>query len=427
MHLSIGRQLTIFFENTYQQTLKTMAEAGTIRPVRDLSSIAMTASRSTFAQVDTLQYRLRAAGALLGVTDNTLRSYADNAGILVKRASDITPGAPSVRVFDTDVLFRLAYWRRVQNYVKSPNPTAGPLVLTVDVIKGGTGKTTTAVETALHLQLLGLRVLLIDLDVQANATQLMGYEPDLTSDEAGNYGVSVEAIVQETFSEILLPFIDSKTRGTGMRSTPTSLVKRPFGEAGPHLIPADTFLGDIEPALANAKGQRELYIRQLLAASRAGTVPGFDIRSYDVVIFDCPPSVSFTSTAALAAADFVVAPIRLDAFSVKGLTKLMSEIDGLDGAYHLRPELIILPTHYAPQLARIGRMQTQLNQYRDLLAPNVISSSEDFPKSLDSYLPLTLLKPTSSAAKEYKLFAEHMHAKILAKANERAKANRAAA
>lgn len=387
----------------------------------------MPAARPTFAQVDALQYRLRAAGALLGVTDNTLRSYADNAGIQVKRASDITPGAPAVRVFDTDVLFRLAQWRRSQNYIKGPNPAAGPIVLTVDVIKGGTGKTTTSVETALHLQLHGLRVLLIDVDVQANATQLMGYEPDLTLDEAPGYGVSSQAIVQETFATVLLPFIESRNRGTSMRSSPTALIKKPFGESGPHLIPADTFLGDIEPALANAKGQRELYIRQLLAASRTGSIPGFNISEYDVIIFDCPPSVSFTSTAALASADFVIAPIRLDAFSVKGLTKLMSEIDGLDNAYHLRPELIILPTHYAPQLARIGRMQTQLNQYRDLLAPNVISSSEDFPKSLDSYLPLTLLKPTSSAAKEYKLFAEHLLAKIIARTAERVKANRTAA
>ena len=48
--------------------------------------------RSTFAQADSLLYRLRAAGTLLGVTDNTLRGYADHAGIAVRRASDLTPG-----------------------------------------------------------------------------------------------------------------------------------------------------------------------------------------------------------------------------------------------------------------------------------------------------------------------------------------------
>jgi cellulose biosynthesis protein BcsQ len=375
--------------------------------------------RSTYAQTEHLQYRLRAAGALLGVTDNTLRGYADNAGIPVKRACDITPGAPAIRVFEPNTLFMLAQWRRQQGYIKAPS--SGPIVITVDVIKGGTGKTTTSVETAIHLQLLGLKVLLIDLDIQANATQLMGYEPDLTLEEAASYGLDNEAIVTDTFASLILPFLEAKNRGASRVNTSNvnTGIKKPFGNAGPHLIPADTFLGDVESALANSKGQRELYIKQFIAAAAEGKVRSLDASSYDVIIFDCPPSVSFTSTAALAAADFVIAPIRLDAFSVKGLTKLMSEINALDEAYKVRPELIILPTHYAPQFARIGRMQAQLTHYRDLLAPNVISATEEFPKSLDNYLPLTLQKPTSTGAKEYKLFAEHLHTKILAKATEK--------
>lgn len=377
--------------------------------------------RSTFAHTQALQYRLRAASALLGVTDNTMRGYADNAGIPIKRASELKPGSPSVRIFDTETLFRLAQWRRAQGYLKEP--VNGPTIITVDVIKGGTGKTTTSVELALHLQFLGLRVLLIDLDIQANATQLMGYEPDLTMDEAATYGLLPEAIVQETFASVLLPFLDSKSRGgsaPNLRSIPTiNPIKKPFGEHGPHLIPADTFLGDVESALANAKGQRELYIRQLIETSLQNKVSNFNAGAYDIIIFDCPPSVSFTSTAALAAADFVVAPIRLDAFSVKGLAKLMSEINSLERDYRVKPELVILPTHYAPQLARIGRMQMQLSQSHEFLAPNVISASEEFPKSLDQYLPLSLQKPTGNATKEYKLFADHMHAKILNKAAEK--------
>lgn len=371
-------------------------------------------ARSTYADVAALQYRLRAAGALLGVTDNTLRNYSDNAGIAVRRASEITPGAPAVRVFDPETLFHLAQWRRDQGYIKGPPPLSGPTTIAVDVIKGGTGKTTTAVELSLHLQLLGMRVLLIDLDVQANATQLMGYEPDLTQDEAEAYGVNESAIITNTFASVLLPYIESRARGMRQASI-ANVIKKPFGEHGPHLIPADTFLGDVEQTLANAKGQRELYVKQLLSAAVDGAVPGFNVKEYDIIIFDCPPNVSFTSTAALAAADFVVAPIRLDAFSVKGLTKLMRELDGLDEAYKVRPELVILPTHYQPQLARIGRMQTQLNKYRDLLAPNVISASEEFPKSLDNYLPLTLQKPTCNASKEYRMFAEFILGKILDK------------
>lgn len=371
------------------------------------------ALRSTYAITSGLQYRLRAAGTLLGVTDNTLRGYSDNAGVEVKRASDYSPGAPKVRVFLPETLFELAQWRRAQGYIKGPPAGSGPVTIAVNVIKGGTGKTTTAVELAVHLQLMGLRVLLIDIDIQANSTQLMGYEPDLTMDEAAAYEVNADAIVQDTFASILIPYLD-RSRGSLALRAPlsSSVIKKPFGEYGPHLIPADTFLGDVEQALANAKGQRELYIKQLIESSKDGSIPGFDASAYDTILFDCPPHVSFTSTSALAAADFVVSPIRLDAFSVKGLVKVMSEIESLYEAYKLRPKLIILPTHYSPHLARIGRMQTQLNKYRDMLAPNVISASEEFPKSLDHYLPLSLQKPTSNPASEYRLFAEFMFGKI---------------
>lgn len=371
------------------------------------------ALRKTFADIESLQYRLRAACALLGVTDNTLRSYADTAGINIKRASDMTPGAPPVRLFDPEVLFHLALWRR--NNLDGPPQCWRPLVLPVHVVKGGTGKTTTAVELAVHLQLLGIRVLIIDLDIQSNASQLMGYEPDLTKEEAASYNLDEEAIIDQTFASILVPFINHTRSGARASAMPkTHAIKKPFGEYGPHLVPSDIFLGDVEQALANAKGQRELYIRNLIEASSRGELPGFDVSRYDVVIFDCPPNVSFTSTAALGAADIVIAPIRMDAFSVKGLTKLMSELDSLEDAYKIKPDLVILPTHYAPQLARIGRMQQQLNQYRNLLANGAISSSEEFPKSLDNYLPLALQRPTSNAAKEYRLFAEFMHAKIAA-------------
>lgn len=374
-------------------------------------------TRSTFADLSTVLYRLRAASTLLGVTDTTLRGYADNAGIPVKRANDFKAGAPPVRVFDPDTLFQMAHWRRSQGYVKGPSN--GPVVITVDVIKGGTGKTTTSVELALHLQFAGLKVLLIDLDIQANATQLMGYEPDLTMDEAAAHQVSAEAIVQHTFSSVILPYIASKSQRAEIKvPAHEDVIKRPFGKFGPHLIPADTYLCDVEVALANAKGQRELYIRQMIESAKSSDAVGLNVKDYDVIIFDCPPSVSFTSTAALAAADFVIAPIRLDAFSVKGLTRLMGEIMGLERDYHVKPELVILPTHYAPQFSRIGRMQMQLNQYKDMLAPAVITASEQFPKSLDQYLPLSIQNPSSAPSREYRIFAEYMHSKIMAKSAE---------
>lgn len=369
--------------------------------------------RDTFVDLNSLNYRLKAAGTLLGVTDNTLRGYADMPEFGVLRANTLNPKSPAVRLFTPDVLFKMAIWRRASKLIRIPD-SIRPKVITVDLIKGGVGKTTTAVELAIHLQLLGFRCLLIDLDIQGNATQMLGYEPDLTIDEAEQYGLTENAIVIDTMASILMPYIERSrpgARGTGEVSV--NAIKMPYGEDGPHLVPADAFLGDLEQALHSAYGGREVYIKRLLDDAAAGKVPWFPVRGYDVIIFDCAPSVSFTTSAALAAADIVLAPIRLDAFSVKGLSKLNSELSAIESEYGIKPELCILPTHYAPQLSRMTRMQAQLQPFKDRLLECSISHSEDLPRSLDNYTPLSLQRPSSQTCTEYRALAEIMKKKIL--------------
>lgn len=375
--------------------------------------------RKTYADVDLLTYRVKATASLLGIADATLRSYLTTAGIEIARSREVTPGLPTSRLFSPANVFEFANFRREQGYVKTPDPSLPPTVITVDVMKGGTGKTTTSAELAVHLQLMGLRCVLVDLDVQANGTQMLGYEPDLTSAEAGDFGVDEEAIVQETLASVLIPYLN-RLRGVPDRAPPAqNVVKKPFGEFGPHLIPSDIYLSEIEQHLYAAKGNRDLSLKNFIEASCNGEVPGLDLGGYDVVIFDCPPSVSCTSTCALAAADLVVAPIRMDAFSLKGLHKLMEEVMSLRKTAFVNPELVILPTNYSNYISRVSRMQTELSRFKEFIAPKPISTSEEFPKSLDAYLPLSLQKPSHSATKEYREFAQYIHEKVLKKAEKK--------
>ena len=365
--------------------------------------------RKTYADVEGLSFRMRAATSLLGVTDTTLRTYTDTSGLQIPRAETGVP----VRIFSAKNLFELANWRREQGYVKVPPASdQGPVIITVDIVKGGTGKTTTTVETATHLQLQGLRVLAIDLDVQANLTQAFGYEDDIDITEIESYGISPEAVVTETFGEVVLRFLERKRTGKPMQPL-VDLIKKPFGPFGPHVICADTYLADLELGIASSTGPRELSIRALFDSATAGEIPGLNLRDYDVVLLDCPPNVSLTSAAALASADLVIAPVRMDAFAIKGLMRLMGEIDSLETSYKVKPELTILPTYYPPQFNRIGRMQIKLNQYAEMLAGSVVSASEEFPKGLENYLPLAMQRPTCHATEEYQVFARAIHEKIL--------------
>lgn len=378
----------------------------------------MAVLRPTFAFIDNVEHRLKSTAALLSISENTLRTTLVESGIEVRRANQDNPTAPAVRLFDLPSIFAIAEWRRNKKLSKGIEGKK-PLVIAVEIIKGGTAKSTTACEVGVQLQLQGLKVLMIDIDIQANLTQLMGYEADLSYDEAETYGLSQEAIVKGTFATICAPLVDRQARQVDA----STIIKYPFGRSGPALIPSDTYFGDLEQSIAKSTGPRELFFQRVFSASMLGEVPGLNIAEFDVVIFDCPPSVSFVATNAIAAADIIIAPVKMESFSVKGLSKLVSEMNALVSAYQnsiKNPELIILPTYYSTNLPRVGRMQERLNQYRDHIAPSSISQSEEFPKAIENYLPLTLTKPTCQPVKEYRMFVDFLIKKIhaVAKAKE---------
>lgn len=93
----------------------------------------------------------------------------------------------------------------------------------------------------------------------------------------------------------------------------------------------------------------------------------------------------------------------------------MGEINALEVEYKLKPELIILPTHYAPQFSRISRMQQTLTAYQEIMAPSVIKAQAGVPV-LDQYLPLTIQSPTCPASKEYRVFLNLFIAGLLREA-----------
>ena len=351
--------------------------------------------RPTYAYIGAVEHRLKSAAALLGVSENTLRTTLAESGIEVRRANHDNPNAPAVRLFDLPTIFQIAEYRRAKKLTKGPEGKK-PIVIAIEIIKGGTGKTTTAAEVAVQLQLQGLKVLGIDIDIQANFAL---------------YGLTEEGIVNGTFATICGPFIERNGRPVDAKA----IIKYPFGPSGPAIIPADTFFSDLEHDISKTGGKRELVFQKFFKESLAGNVPGLNVGDFDVVLFDCPPNISFVATNALASADIVIAPVKMESFSVKGLSRLIGEVHTLKAEYGNEvkdPELVILPTYYSTNLPRVGRMQEKLSQYRANTSPVSISQSEEFPKSTDNYMPLTVIKPTCQPVKEYRMFVDHLIKKI---------------
>jgi len=372
----------------------------------DEAPLSVVPLRSTYAFVDNFQHRLKATAALLSISENTLRTTLSESGIEVRRANETNPTAPAIRIFDLPTIFKIAEWRRNKKLTKTAEGKK-PIIIAVEIIKGGTAKSTTAAEVGVQLQLLGLKVAAFDLDIQSNLSQLLGYEADLSAEEAEANGLTQEAIVHGTFATICAPFIDREAPTVDART----IIKYPFGPSGPALIPSDTYFGDLERTIEKSRGPRELTFKRFFEASARGEVPGLNAADFDVLILDCPPSISMISTNAIAAADIIVAPVRMESFAVKGLSRLVSEMNALGKAYkgHIKiGEMLVLPTFFSTSVGRTGRMYDKLKMYRENLSPISISTSEEFPKSIELYLPLTLTKPTCNAVKEYRLFVDHL-------------------
>lgn len=182
--------------------------------------------------------------------------------------------------------------------------------------KGGVGKTTTAVNLAVGLKLRGKRVLLIDMDAQANATSHLGFNP---------------AEVETTIYDIL--------SGSEM-ATKHAIINTQFGI---DLMPSNLNLASAETEFLDEIGREKLLDTAL------EQIKG----SYDYIIIDCPPSLGLLVINALSAADRVIIPVQGEYFAVEGLAKLLQIVSRV----HKRVN---------PRLGVLGVLLTMVDQRRKL-------------------------------------------------------------
>ena len=165
--------------------------------------------------------------------------------------------------------------------------------------KGGVGKTTTAINMAAELASRGKRVCVIDADPQCNATDFLHSENAPQDDD------------KPTLYDAL----------TGAAACYQNLL-RETRLKGVSMIASDErlFLADL--AALRHNGARMRAIRDMTEAMAEDD-------TFDYVLVDCPPGFTAASTSALAAADDVVIPMRLDAFSLKGEEFLVRQVDAM--------------------------------------------------------------------------------------------------
>jgi len=184
-----------------------------------------------------------------------------------------------------------------------PEPVvSGATVVAVANQKGGVGKSTTSINLGAAVALQGDRVLLVDLDPQANATSGLGI------DRSGLTGSTYDVVVKESAIEDVVE--------------PTS-IRDLF------VLPSSIDLAGAEIELVSMMS-REQRLKQALQA-----VSG----EYDFVIIDCPPSLGLLTLNALAAATEVLVPIQCEYYALEGVSMLVNNVNLVK--QNLNPQLEI--------------------------------------------------------------------------------------
>ncbi|MFL6529345.1 MAG: ParA family protein [Chthoniobacterales bacterium] len=239
--------------------------------------------------------------------------------------------------------------------------------------KGGVGKTTTAVNLSCALAQKGQRVLLIDLDPQANATSSLG----------------LQEIEGESLYDVLL----------GGASIAEKVL--PTRHERMFMIPADLDLAGAEIEIARMENHLT-RLSDTLAPLRTDA-------AFDYVLLDCPPSLGILMTNALAAADELLTPIQCEFFALEGLVKIVRVIEQVrDSGANDHVEIAgILMTMFDARTNLSSQVVAEVRQhfgervYQTVIPRTVrLSEAPSFGKSIFEH------DSSGSGARAYRLLAD---------------------
>ena len=249
--------------------------------------------------------------------------------------------------------------------------------------KGGTGKTTTIVNLAAALAERGHSVLAVDMDPQANLTSGLGYNPDK---------------LQETIFQAL----------TGESPNGSSMLQ---SEYGVHVLPSNPGLSALEKSLPSSIGQ-EFLLRDLLGRLTAGGT------RYEFVLIDTPPNFGFHTLSALAAADYVLIPVQMSGFAIKGLKEVLRTLKATRAELNTRIRVLgILPTFVNPRTNFSRDALSALRDYPNLTVfESFVRQTVKLAETSLYGIPVTRYASKSDVAKAYRSLADE----VVAHTRERA-------
>ncbi len=265
--------------------------------------------------------------------------------------------------------------------------------------KGGVGKTSIACNLAAALTLKGRKVLVVDLDAQANTTNY------LLGDKASG--------VDKTIADFFSATLSFKLFKDSLRDTiyPTAFKNL-------YVIPAEPALKELQPKL---EGRYKIFkLREAIDA----TVEKLGV---DDVIFDTPPALNFYSMSSMLAADRVLIPFDCDAFSAEAITTVMEIVDEVaaDHCPDLEVEGVIINHFQAQAKLPASLIDSLIGEGHNVLSP-YLGSSIVMKESHSACKPLVYFKPKHKLTMQFQELADGLvkTSKQMAKAKKQKTASK---
>lgn len=243
--------------------------------------------------------------------------------------------------------------------------------------KGGSGKTTTAVNLGAYLARLSKTVLLIDLDPQANSTIHLGLKPHEV--EMSIYDIMMD---EKSFSDIVL---DTEVENLS-------------------IAPANINLSGVEIELAGIVG-REMVLKDAVEEIKNG---------YDYILIDCPPSLGLLTVNALTIAKELIIPVQTEFFALEGMGKLFQTVEVVKKRLNRDLKITgIIPTMFDTRTNMSREVIEKIREYfGDRVYKTMIRKNVRLAEASSHGKPIVLYDSHSTGAQDYEALSQEVDSRV---------------